>query len=117
MIFWKEGPHGPYEIPFEEWAPWFNSGEDRQIALTKIVGWLVDLEVSTVFISFDPHYPHLQRKPHLYETVIFSPKTALATWRYITRAAAQHGHDRVVEYLRAGVLDERELYALELAPE
>jgi len=82
-------------LTLEEGFNFFNSG-DRKIALD----YFGDVEVSTVFLCHDHSLGGLigeDRKPILFETMIFGGKHDNCCERYHTYDEAMEGHKRVCE--------------------
>lgn len=79
---------------FMEFALWFESA-NRTVKKTTIG----DAEVSTVFLGIDHRFIG-DGPPVLFETTIFGGECDQDTWRYVTWAEAEAGHDHVVSTLQ-----------------
>jgi hypothetical protein len=78
-----------------EWAEFFETA-DRVLAQDTIGA----ARISTAFIGFDP-MPRDQRRPMLWETMIFGGALDHRRWRYTSRAAALAGHAEALEQVRS----------------
>lgn len=86
-------------IPCEnllEWGKWFQDA-DRKVERTQIG----DVTVSTIFLGLDHSYSD-EKKPILYETMVFGGRPDEYMRRYSTKVEAQKGHDEIVEKLKNG---------------
>lgn len=75
-----------------EWAKWFENVENRIVKKTTIR----DIEVSTVFLGLD-HSFFSDKKPILFETMIFGGEQEGYQERYSTWAEAEEGHQKACE--------------------
>lgn len=78
------------------WAQWFETA-DRRVAGDEIGPYFV----STIFIGLDYSFG-LSPVPLLFETTVFRDGEECLGWRYGTWEAAENGHARVMNGLRAG---------------
>lgn len=78
-----------------EWATWFEKN-DRIIKQTKFG----EVLVSTVFLGIDHNFiRNSNKKPVLFETMIFGGKHDLFQERYITYQEAEVGHEKACEMI------------------
>ena len=92
-----------------EWAKWFETAE-RHVAKTELTAGVTKLVVSTVFLGIDHNFGFEDKRPILFETIIYSPaKTPEdrsswddCQWRYRTYDEAERCHNAIVAMLRDG---------------
>jgi len=84
---------GPDDIM--EWARWFDSGRDRQVALTPIGE---KCRVSTVFISLDRRVCIMppEEPPRLFEVRVFDGPMHGEATEHLTWEEAEQGHEEMV---------------------
>ena len=85
----------PCEADLMTWATWFESA-DRIIARTEQGGVMV----STVFLGVDHNFSP-EGAPVLWETMVIGGPLDGEQDRYTSLAAAQEGHDKMVERVNA----------------
>ncbi len=85
------------------WANWFETSlEERQISQTRIGV----VNVSTFFLSIAPSsvYPENDEEPpYLFETLVCDGPTDGDIVRYTSRAAAETGHQEIVDQIRTAL--------------
>jgi len=82
-----------------EWSKWFFNIENRRIDYTE----LETGHVSTVFLGIDHDFSIdklLQKKPILFETMVFGSELNEFQWRYSTLGEAKQGHYEIVNAIR-----------------
>lgn len=95
------------------WLRWISdqhkaaiSGLPCQLHLAKTdVG---EVEVSTVFLTFDHSY-RFSRRPILWETMVFANSGSIDCRRYSTRQEALVGHEEMVQKMRAAQAETEEI--------
>jgi len=85
------------EVDLMPFRLWFKDRKNRRVDET-FVG---EYRVSTVFLGFDHSYGELG-PPILFETMVFNKnKDDLECERYCTYTEAEHGHEVMVEKVKA----------------
>lgn len=85
----------PIPVTIHEWAIFFKNFEAR-IVKQEDIG---DMQVSTVFLGID-HGFGLNKRPILFETMIFGGELDQEEWRYCTWDEAIKGHDEAVRLVK-----------------
>lgn len=107
----------PKQVPFMEWAEWFEEGKNRIVKRTDLNDWFV----STVFLGLDHRFSG-KGDPILWETMVFEQELSefeIPAYgnhparkrkhhksveqyenRYSSKEAAIEDHDRIVNELR-----------------
>jgi hypothetical protein len=86
----------PVPVDLLTWAQWFETAE-RHVADT----WVTPtLRVSTVFLGLDHQYG--EGPPLVFETMVFEGGDGQECERYSTWAAAEQGHQAMVDAMQAG---------------
>lgn len=84
----------PVPVEMLEGALWLEQNRERRILHQTHIGKVF---ISTVFLSLDHAYPPFDKKPLLYETMIFKLSADDEyQWRYTTRWQARRGHWKAV---------------------
>jgi len=86
------------EASLVEWGSFFKDKQARTIARTVISGILV----STVFLGIDHGFGD-NKKPVLFETMIFGGKHDEYQTRYCTMKEAKKGHEKAVKLVKKDV--------------
>lgn len=88
------------------WAIWMETA-DRKVAYDVVN---TDLKVSTVFLGLDDSYYRIDKqpgyKPQLFETMVFRNGEPTECQCYATWGGAEHGHNKMVEKVKAELLKE-----------
>lgn len=91
---------------FMYWARWFErSGSERILGRTRLTS---DIYVSTVFLGID-HSHGYERKPVLWETIVFGGPMDEELERYASRKEAITGHLRMVDKVRESIGDKQKM--------